>query len=356
MKNYFLVLFAVVLFASCSGKQKSYEAKSTIDADLQSFVEKELVKQMDSLKASGGAVAIMEVKTGNIVALVETSGGEDVQHDDSCLLRTLQETGSLFMPVSFMFALEDNKFNPDDTVDTGNGIVKIDSYLIRDHNYNKGGYGKITASQVVSLSSNIGMAKLVINGYKDNPGSFLERIKSMEWNNSDAFSGKNVIFPATGAGFDKVNDIWGSFGYVIMVKPIALLTFYNAIANDGCMVKSGLIDSTGTPTVVKKRICTKKTLEALQMTLSGVINDGTGKLIKSDKLSFAGKTGYVIQRDYNGGTVKVVSFCGYFPAENPKYTCLVMLRNPCRGVPSGGVMAGSVFKTVAEWMVLKNNF
>lgn len=355
MKNYFLLLFAVVLFVSCSCKQKSYEAKYTIDADLQSFVEKELVKQMDSLKASGGAVAIMEVNTGNIVAMVETSRGEVVQNDDSCLLRTPLETGSLFLPVSYMAALEDKKINPDKSVDTGNGIFRIDSIIIRDHNAFKGGYGKITASQVISFASNVGMAKMIIDGYEENPGSFIERIKSMEWNNSDAFTGINVILPATGAGFDKINDIWGSFGYLIKVKPIALLTFYNAIANDGCMVMSRLVDSTGAPAVVKENICSKETLEALRNTLSDVIKEGTGKVIKSDKVSFAGKTGTVMQRNINGGFVTVVSFCGYFPLEKPKYTCLVMLRNPGEGIPTGGIMAGSVFRTIAERVSSKNN-
>lgn len=353
MKNYFLLLFAVVLFVSCSGKQNSYDAKSTIDADLQSFVEKELVKQMDSLKASGGAVTIMEVNTGNIVAMVETSRGEVVQHDDSCLLRTPQEVGSLFMPVSYMAALEDKKINPDKSVDTGNGIFIIDDNIIKDHNCNKGGYGKITASQVVSFASNVGMAKIIIDGYGDNPGSFIERIKSIEWRNSDAISGENVIFPNTGEGFDKINDIWGSFGCLIKVKPIALLTFYNAIANDGCMVKSRLIDSTGAPAVIKDSICSKETLEALQKTLSDVIKEGTGNVSKSDKISFAGKTGTVMKRNNNGSFVTVVSFCGYFPLEKPKYTCLVMIRNPVEGILSGGIMAGSVFRTIAESMVSK---
>ncbi len=353
MKNYLLLFFAVVLFVSCSGKQNSYEAKSTIDSDLQSFVEMELDKQIDSLKASGGAVAIMEINTGNIVAMVETSRGEDVQRDDSCLLRTPQEMGSLFMPVSYMVALEDKKINPDKSVDTGNGTFIIDDNIIKDHNFNKGGYGKITASQVISFSSNVGMAKMIIDGYEDNPGSFIESLKSLEWNNSDALNGENIIFPETGMDFDKIDDIWGSFGYLIKVRPIALLTFYNAIANDGSMVKSRLIDSTGAPAVVKDSICSKETLEALRNTLFEVIKEGTGKVIKSDKISFAGKTGTVMQRNVNGGFVTVVSFCGYFPLEKPKYTCLVMLRNPVDGIPTGGMMAGSVFRTIAESVVSK---
>jgi cell division protein FtsI (penicillin-binding protein 3) len=351
MKRSYIILhfFTLMLCVGCQPKQP-FQPRSIRDAKLESVVTDVLVRQMDSTDATGGAVAVMEVSTGNIVAWVECTGRHGVQPSDSFLLRRDMEPGSLLMPVSFMVALEDNRFQVMDTVDTYSGIYPVMERFVRDHNSDKGGYGTIAAQQAVTLSSNVGMLRLIERGYGKETAAFRQGMMEVMWNNSATTQQHCAIFPDPSPSneLEQRDNLWLSLGYVAKIKPIALMGWYNAIANNGCLVRSRTVDSTGCPDVLQKHCCSKETVQRLQSVLVGVVQEGTGKLMRSETIPIAGKTGTAQIRTENGRIQKVVSFCGYFPANQPKYTCLVLIKNPRVGIPSGGKMAGTVLRKIAE--------
>lgn len=349
-KSVILFCFLTLLMCvSCQPKQP-FEPKSTRDSTLEAMVTDVLMRQMDSTDATGGAVAVMEVSTGNIVAWVECTGRHDVQHSDSFLLLRPVEPGSLLLPVSLMVALEDNRLQLTDTVDTYAGVYNAYGSFVKDQNFEKGGYGTITAKQVVTLSSNVGMFRLIERAYGDQTALFRKAMMDVEWNNTATSPYRGATFPEPiqSSLFNRVSNLWLSLGYEATIKPIALMGWYNAIANNGCMVRSRTIDSTGFPEVLQQHCCSKKTVQALQSVLVDAIKEGTGKLMRSETLPIAGKTGTVQLRVGDGRYQKMVSFCGYFPADEPKYTCLVLIKNPRIGMPSGGRIAGTVFREIAE--------
>lgn len=339
----------LLLCVGCQPKQP-FQPKSTCDAKLEAMVTDALMRQMDSTDATGGAVAVMEVATGNIVAWVECTGRHDVQPSDSSLLLRPMEPGSLLKPVALMVALEDNRLQLTDTVDTYNGIGVVSGRVVKDHNYDKGGYGTMTAKQAVTLSSNVGMVRLMDRAYGSQTDLFRKAMMGVEWNNSASSLSNNTLFsePESSPVQNRLSDLWLSLGYSVKIKPIALLGWYNAIANNGCLVRSRTIDSTGHAEVLQKQCCSEKTVHQLQSVLADVVKEGTGKIVRSENVSIAGKTGTAQLKTARGGYQNTASFCGYFPADQPKYTCLVLIKNPRIGIPSGGKMAGTVFREIAE--------
>jgi cell division protein FtsI (penicillin-binding protein 3) len=269
-----------------------------------------------------------------------------------------------------MVALEDGLIHPDDSVDTGNGVAIIAGQHLEDHNAKRGGYGTITAAKSIRYSSNIGVAKLILRAYGDDPGKYVDGIYRIGLN-------KDLHLEIPGYGVARIRHPkdtkqywsrstlpWMSFGYETQIPPIYTLTFFNAIANDGKMVKpifvkeirdDGKIIEKKKPEVINGKICSPTTLAAIRQMLDDVVNasDGTGKPAHSDEIRISGKTGTAqISKGTSGyssgGKSHQVSFCGYFPSEKPKYSCIVVIRNPRNGPPSGGQMCGSVFKEVAE--------
>lgn len=354
MNKYILVLSMALLIVAC--QKKSGEKVSFIDSDTQAFSEKVLSKQMDSVDASGSAIAVMEVSTGNIIAWVELANGEDSLSNDSVieenshLLRRMMAPGSLFFPVSMMIALEDKKVKPNDTIDTENGSWYFMGNVIKDHNYNSGGYGLINAEQAVTLSSNVGIAKMIYSGYENEMEKFNEEIMNINWDNSAECEYKNILYLQSHMNEKMI--VWQALGYDLYTKPIAMLGYYNAIANNGRMVQSRRAGELGSTVIIKKRICSKATLKALQQCLTETVASGTGKSVQSSLVRIAGKTGNAQEiDDVKKRFINIVSFCGYFPADKPKYSCIVVLRDPKNGIPSGGRMAGVVFKEVAEWLM-----
>ena len=206
-----------------------------------------------------------------------------------------------------MVALDDSIISLSDKIDTENGILKYKDVTVKDAVSDKGGYGKITPEQVIMLSSSVGIAKIILKGYENNPNKLVNGLHELGFTNIPK---------------DKHIENYISLGYGIKVPVIQILQFYNSIAN-------------GT---VK---CSPSTLEAIRKMLVNTVNDntGTGKPAKSNSVLIAGKT---------GSLKDAVLFCGYFPADNPKYSCIVIIDNPKNGYFSGGVMAGSVFKEIAE--------
>lgn len=342
----------LLMCVGCQPKQP-FQPKSTRDAELEAMVTDVLMRQMDSTDATGGAVAVMEVSTGNIVAWGECTGRHGIQPSDSFLLLRPMEPGSLLKPVALMVALEDKRLQLTDTVDTYSGLYFVSGQTVMDHNFDKGGYGTISAKQAVTLSSNVGMVRLIDRAYGNQTDLFRKAMMDVEWNNSANSLSNNTLFsePESSPVQNRLSDLWLSLGYSVKIKPIALLGWYNAIANNGCMVRSRTIDSTGCPDVLQKQCCSEKNIQQLQTVLTDVVKEGTGKLMRSEIVQFAGKTGTVQLDTGEGGLQHLVSFCGYFPDDQPKYTCLVLIKNPRIGIPSGGKMAGSVFKEIAEKVI-----
>lgn len=264
-----------------------------------------------------------------------------------------------------MVALEDGICHPSDTVDVGNGIYMYKGARMTDHNNNKGGYGRISVEQAIWYSSNIGVAKTILKGYEKNPTRFVEGLYKIGLN-------KDLKLEIPGAGRAKIrmpNDTahywsktalpWMSFGYETQIPPIYTLAFFNAIANNGKMVRpvftreishNGKTIQSFSTEVVNSSICSSKTLDIIKDMLLGVVEKGTGKAVHSDIVRIAGKTGTA--QIASGGVYRrsghQVAFCGYFPADAPKYSCIVVIRQPRIGYPSGGTMSGGVVKSIAE--------
>ena len=340
---------------------------STIDIDIQDITEKALLNKLREIDAESGTAVVMEVKTGQIKAITNMGRMREGVWGETTnfAVADMSEPGSTFKVSSMMVALEDGLIHPDDSIDTGNGIINVAGSPLRDHNWHRGGYGRISAAQSIWLSSNVGVAKVIMNAYKDNPAKYVEGLYRLGWN-------KPMELEIPGAGrpwirmpndsaryWSKTTLAWMSFGYETQIPPIYTLSFFNAIANDGKWMKPYFVKEIHfdgsrekiEPTVVKSKICSSRTLEIIREMLLGVVEGkgGTGGVVRSDHVRIAGKTGTAQLGYGQGGAVShQVSFCGYFPVDKPRYSCIVVIRKPRNGYPSGGVMAGGVFKNIAE--------
>lgn len=342
------------------------DIRTTIDIDIQDIAEKSLVDMLKSIDAESGTAVVMEVSTGEIKAITNMGRlrtgvyGETKNHAVADEI----EPGSTFKVASMMVALDDGVVQPGDSVDTGNGVYMYHGARMTDHNSHRGGYGRITAEQAIWNSSNIGVAKVILKGYSDNPTKFVEGLYRVgmapDLKLEIPGSGRSKIrFPNDSVRYwSKTTLPWMSFGYETQVPPIYTLTFFNAIANGGKMVrpmftkeilKNGKVEQRFSTEVINPSICSEQTLKIIQDMLLGVVEKGTGKPVFSKAIRIAGKTGTA--QIATGGVYRTsghqVSFCGYFPADDPKYTCVVVIRRP-KGPPSGGGMSGAVVKSIAE--------
>jgi len=343
------------------------DIRTTIDINIQDITEKSLVDKLKAIDAESGTAVVMEVETGEIKAITnmgrirEGIYGETKNHAVADEI----EPGSTFKVASIMVALEDGLCNPGDTVDVGNGIYMYKGARMTDHNMNKGGYGRISVEQAIWYSSNIGVAKTILKGYEKNPTKYVEGLYRIGLN-------EDLRLEIPGAGRAKIrrpDDTvrywsktalpWMSFGYETQIPPIYTLAFYNAIANNGKMVRpiftkeilhNGKTVQSFSTEVVRESICSERTLNMIKDMLLGVVEKGTGKAVHSDFVRIAGKTGTA--QIASGGVYRQaghqVAFCGYFPADEPKYSCIVVIRQPRNGYPSGGTMSGGVVKAIAE--------
>jgi cell division protein FtsI (penicillin-binding protein 3) len=351
---------------------------STIDIDIQDITEKALLHKLQAIDAESGTAIVMETATGEIKAItnmgrIREGLWREVQN---YAVSDLSEPGSTFKVVSMLVALEDDVVQPDDLVDTGNGTVMVAGRELRDHNANRGGYGLITAAKSIRYSSNIGVAKLIEQAYAKNPDKYVEGIYRIGFHEDmhleiPGYGVPRIRHPKDKERYWSLTTLpWMSFGYETQVPPIYMLSFFNALANNGKLVKpmfvreirnnAGTIEKKKTE-VINSRICSTKTLTHLRQMLDDVVNcsDGTGRPAHSDKVRIAGKTG-TAQLSHGmagykaGGLFHQVSFCGYFPAEAPQYTMMIVIRKPRNGSPSSGMMCGTVFKTIAEEIYSRN--
>ena len=346
---------------------------TTIDVGMQDIAEKALVDQLKNLEAVFGVAILMEVKTGDIKAIVNMSRTPSGNYYEAknLAVSNLMEPGSTFKTASMMVAMEDKYITPNYTVDTGNGILKMHGSFMKDHNWHRGGYGVLDVTHIMGYSSNIGVSSIIDKFYGDNPQKFVDGLKRMSIDTPIhlGIAGETAprIRGVNQRYWSKTTLPWMSIGYETQIPPIYIANFYNAIANNGTMVKPKLVKAIAKdgeiieefPTeIINPKICSDTTLMYIHDILKHVVKNGLAKQAGSKQFEVAGKTGTAQisqgKAGYKAGGVSyLVSFCGYFPADNPKYTCLVSIQIP-HGPASGGLQAGSVFNKIAERVYAKH--
>ncbi len=340
---------------------------TTINIDLQDVAETALEKQLLQHNAHHGVAVLMEVKTGDIKAIANLQLGSDGSYNEvyNYAVGESTEPGSTFKLASFIAALEDDLINLDDTIDTGSGQIKYYDKTIRDSK--RGGYGKISVREVFEKSSNVGTAKIIYENYKGRPGDYVDRLYRMGLNDKLGIDIKGEGIPLIRYPGDKywsgISLPMMSHGYEVQLTPLQLLTFYNAVANGGRMMKPRIVREIQyhgetikkmNPEVLNPAICSRRTIEQVKTLLEGVVENGTAKNLKNDTYKIAGKTGtaQIANEKYgykHGGKVSYqASFVGYFPAENPVYSCIVVVNAPSNSVYYGNLVAGPVFKEIAD--------
>ena len=347
---------------------------STIDVGMQDICEKALVDKLKELNAFVGVVVLMEVATGEVKAIVNMTKGKDGNYYEmrNNAISDMLEPGSTFKTASIMVALEDGKITPDYVVDTGNGQMPMHGRVMKDWNWRRGGYGKLTVTEILEVSSNVGTSYIIDHFYGSNPQKYIDGLRRMSIDQplhlQIAGEGKpNIRGPKERSYFSKTALPWMSIGYETQVPPLNILTFYNAIANNGvsirpkfvkAAVKDGEIVKEYPTEVINPKICSDKTLAQIREILQKVVGEGLAKPAGSKQFHVSGKTGtaQISQRaaGYKAGVTNYhVSFCGYFPSEAPKYSMIVSIQKP-GPTASGGLMAGSVFSKIAERVYAKD--
>ncbi len=345
---------------------------TTIDIDIQDISENALLQGVQTYHAKAGYAILMEVESGEVKAIVNLQRNADGSYSENQngAVSDLLDPGSTFKTMSIMAALDDGKIKLSDTIDTRDGIYRYANRDMRDHNYKgKGvsGFHRISIAEAIHCSSNIGVSRAIVQAYGDNPSDFVDKLYSMKLNEAMNFEIPGAAAPRIRHPKDK-NSYWSlttlpwmSIGYEVQIPPIYTLAYYNAIANDGKMIRPFFVKSIydngrevkGFKTeTINRSICSSSTLREIQEALLGVVEGkmGTAKNVRSPYFRIAGKTGTAQISAGSSGYDRsrhLVAFCGYFPAEKPKYTCIVVMKET-QGYPSGGLMAGSVFKNIAE--------
>lgn len=346
-----------------------YDVHTTIDINLQDVAQNALLRAVSTYGAEYGVVVLMEVKTGEIKAISNLSRLESGAYAETYnhAVGTNNDPGSTFKLASMLALLEAGKVDLTDTVDTGEGSIEFFDRTLTD--VKNGGYGKITVQEVFEKSSNVGIAKLVVDHFGDDPQEYVDLIKRTGY-------GKPLGFQLLGEGEPLIKGPddpewygttlpWMSVGYETSLTPLQTLAFYNAVANDGKMIQPILIKSinrankpveTFKAKVLNKKIASDETLEKLRLMLEGVVERGTAKNVRNEHYKIAGKTG-TAQRLVNGRYMTqsyYASFAGYFPAEDPLYSCIVVIDNPKGWNRYGGDVSAPVFKEIADMIYAQN--
>jgi len=344
---------------------------TTLDINIQDVAEQALLKHLASNNADHGTAVVMEVKTGEIKAITNLGKTEDGTYAETYnyAVGESSEPGSTFKLASLMVALEDGFIELDDTVHTGNGIRYYYGFPIRDTKPE--GYGTITIQEAFELSSNVAVSWIASKYYKTNPRKFIDRLYSFNLNDKIGIEIKGestpyIKYPGdtlwTGISLPQM-----AIGYEIRLTPLQILTFYNAVANNGKMVKPHFVKSisehgqtikTFGTEVVNNSICSKETIRKVKKLLEGVVERGTAKNLRNNSYKIAGKTGtaqlanrnygYKIIRDTKQEISYQSSFAGFFPADKPKYSCIVVINSPSNIIYYGGLVAGPVFREIAD--------
>ena len=346
--------------------QDGSDIVTTINVNIQDIAHHALLKQMEYYEAEHGSVIVMEVATGEIKAISNlgrnASGGyyEKLNY----AIGESHEPGSTFKTMALMVALEDKVIDTTTIIDTGNGVKRFYGRYIYDSH--RGGFGKISVARALEVSSNIGLATIIDENYSKNPSKFINRLKSWHLNEKTGVAIKGEGTPMIPEPGDKK---WSknalpsmAYGYNLRLTPLQTLTFYNAIANKGVMVKPRFVKevrvwnekvTTYSPEIINPKICSDETLAQVVEILKNAVKRGTGRPLYSSDFSMAGKTGTAQTEywmpDWKSNRRYISSFAGFFPAENPKYSCIVIIHKPSikKGF-YGGDVSGPVFKRIAQ--------
>ena len=346
-----------------------YDIRTTIDVYIQEAAETELRKKLaESDVFVGGTAIVMDVETGAVRASANMYKKKDGTFDESYnyAIGHSTEPGSTLKLAALMSLLEDGYYNLNDTIDTGSGVWVYGKAKITDTR--KGGYGVLSVQESFEKSSNVAFAKMITKAYESHPSDYIERLHSMKLveklNLDISGEGFATITTPDDSHWSKPSLASLGYGYALTLTPLHTLTFYNAVANGGKMMrpyfiesyeKDGIIYEEFNPVVVSGSICSEKTLRATHKALRGVVENGTAKAFNDPRYQIAGKTGTARisfdgkYEDAAGYKQHQASFAGYFPADNPKYSCIVVLyTGKIKGDYYGASWAGPIFKSIAD--------
>ena len=338
---------------------------TTINTDMQDVAEKALENTLINNNADWGCVVLMEVATGKVKVIANLKKQEDgsVRENFNYAMAKHVSPGSTFKLASIIAGLEDGFFKVEDSVRTYGGKFSFYDRVMMDSKL--GLYDNITIKNAFINSSNVGISRIIFDNYKNNPTAFTDRIYKMGLSTPLELElpfPNNLKSPIPNkGGWSGVTLPWMSIGYEMQLTPIHMLTFYNAIANQGKMVKpiftsaisrDGKIIEKHTTQVINPSICSKSTVETVIPLLIGVVEDGTAKNIRTNNYLIAGKTGTTVinfnNRDLGEEKEYQASFAGFFPADNPRYSCIVVINNPRENGHYGGSVAAPIFKELAD--------
>jgi len=340
-----------------------FDVYTTIHTGIQDVAQQSLLTQLKKYKADHGCAVVMEVATGKIVAMANLGRNEDSTYSElrNYAVWEATEPGSTMKLLSTMALLETGKVDTNATVDTEKGVITVYDRKVRDSR--RGGYGEISLKRAFEVSSNTGIVKLINTHFKNDPEEFIDFLYSRKFNEKTGVSIKGESTPTIPKPSDDnwsgVTLPWVAYGYSIAFTPLQLLTIYNAVANDGVMVQPQVVERIMDhgrtveqleTKVLNPAICSKETIDKLKALLEGVVENGTATNLKNGKMKLAGKTG-TCQLNYwvEGSQDYQSSFAGYFPAENPKYSCVVVVSKPVKQLGYyGNIVAGPVFKAIAD--------
>ena len=356
-----LSIVCYLIYNRCSYTDRSLpmsQEGSTLSPALQYVADSMLNCKLEEIKGLQGQVVIMKVESGEILAMAGRERDFEGKFHPCQNFAYQQELGSLIKVASLLIALETGKAHLSDVVDTGNGVWQIDDdRVMKDHNWRRGGYGEVTLDQALGVSSNIAISKTIWNLFKGHEQDYFNKLDSMSFaqpNSIEGIEGLRSSVYNSPKDSDWVNKdiLWSVIGYNRKITPIQMLTFYNAIANNGKMVKPIL--KPGATEVINEQIASKENITLMQQTLEHVVSQGLGSRASVSKIKVAGKTGTSLVDEYYEGDNTVseyhLAFCGFFPADAPKYSMIVSLNKI--GLPaSGGGMAGTLFHDIVEWMI-----
>ena len=347
------------------------DINTTLNTYMQDVVHDYLLEQTEKYEADHSTAVLMEVATGKIRAISNfgrTDQGKYYEKLNYAVGESI-EPGSTFKLMTIIAALEDQVIDTLQMIDTENGEIDFYGFKVKDSR--KGGYGQINAMDIFRLSSNTGIVKIISEAYKNQSEKFVDRLFNMGLNNSLDIEIKGEPRPKIPHPLDSdwngLSLPWMSYGYGVSLTPLQILSFYNAVANDGILVKPTFLESSNKLGALKKTtfkkqilnpsICSQETLSIVKKMLYDVVHhkNGTAKNIKSNNIKIAGKTG-TAQVGYGTDNVDYISsFVGYFPAENPKYSCIVVINKPNKNKGYyGSDVAAPVFKRIAEKISSRN--
>ena len=336
---------------------------ATIDIRIQDIAQSALLSSLEKYEAESGSVILMDVKTGAIRAMssLQRTAEEKYAENFNFAFGAAYEPGSTFKLASLLVALEDGKIDTSSIVDTKNGVFEFYDRKMRDSNAHRGGHGKISIARAFEVSSNIGIARTIVDLYEDKPQEFIDRLARLGVSNKLDFELLGEAEPwiknSNDSTWSGVSLPWISYGYELKMSALQILALYNAVANDGELVKPYLVDriqrgeqivTSKKVEVLKPSICSQNTISILKDLLVGVVKNGTAKNIYSKMYSCAGKTGTAkIASDGSYSSDYRASFAGYFPADNPKYSCIVVVTKPKKELGFyGNIVAAPVFKEI----------